>query len=207
LTDPAALIAADTSTVINLNATGCAAQILRAIPNKLLVADVVSGELEEGRRRGRRDADYLQELVQTGLAEIVKLDGDASVHFERLVVGPAAMTVDDGEAATIACAFGRGAIAVIDERKATRICAELFPALRIACTVDMLAHPRVQDSLGKKMLADAVFKALRDGRMRVLPHHIEWVVRLIGPEKVAACRSLPSSARKTNRERRVDSAM
>ena len=107
------------------------------------------------------------------------------------------MTLDDGEAATIAYAVGRGAIAVIDERKATRIGAELFPALRIACTVDMLAHPQVQDDLGKEMLADAVFRALRDGRMRVFPHHIEWVVGLIGPEKVAACRSLPGSARKT----------
>jgi predicted nucleic acid-binding protein len=196
LTDPAALIAADTSTVINLNATGCAAQILRAIPNKLLVAEVVSGELEEGRRRGRRDADSLQELVQAGLAEIVKLDEDASLHFERLVVGPAAMTLDDGEAATIACAVGRGAIAIIDERKATRIGAELFPALRIACTVDMLAHPQVQDDLGKEMLADAVFRALRDGRMRVFPHHIDWVVDLIGPDQAAACVSLPGSVRK-----------
>lgn len=197
LTDPAAPIAADTSAVINLNATGCAAQILRAIPNKLLVVDVVLGELEEGRRRGRRDADFLQELVREGLAQIVKLDEDASLHFERLVVGPAAMTLDDGEAATIAWAVRWGAVAVIDERKATRIGAELFSALRIACTVDMLVHPKVQDGLGKELLADAVFRALRDGRMRVFPQHIEWVIGLIGPEKVEACRSLPGSARRS----------
>ena len=195
LTDPAALIAADTSAVINLNATGCAREIAGALPNKLVVVDAVSAELDEGRRRGRQDADLLSELVAGGLVEIVQLDDLAASHFEKLVVGPAAMTLDDGEAATIAYSIGREGIAVIDERKATRICADIFPDLRIGSTVDILAHPNVQRSLGKELLADAVFKALRHGRMRVFPHHIEWVVGLIGTDLAAACASLPNSVR------------
>jgi predicted nucleic acid-binding protein len=195
LTDPAALIAADTSAVINLNATGCAREILRAIPNKVMVVDVVLRELEEGRPRGRRDADSLQALVAAGLVEIGKLGDIAALHFERLVVGPAAMTLDDGEAATIAFAVARGAIAVVDERKATRLCAQMFPELCVGCTVDMLAHPKVQQGLGKPTLAEAVFKALYQGRMRVLPQHVEWVIGLIGPEKAAMCSSLPNSVR------------
>jgi predicted nucleic acid-binding protein len=197
LTDPAAILAADTSTIINLNATGCASQILRFIPNRLVVTDVVLSELEEGRRRGRSDADALQKLVKASLVKIVTLDLEASPHFEQLVIGPAAMTVDDGEAATIAYAIGRAAVAVIDERKATRLCAELFPSVRTACTVDILAHPQVQDGLGKHMLADAIFKALRVGRMRVFHQHLAWVIGLIGPDQAALCISLPSSVRQS----------
>jgi predicted nucleic acid-binding protein len=195
LTDPAALIAADTSTVINLNATGCAPEIVRALPHKLVVVDVVAAELEEGRRRGRPDAGLLNQLVAAGHVEIVKLNDPAALHFERLVVGAAAMTLDDGEAATIAYAVVHKGTAILDERKATRICAEMFPRLHLGCTVDILAHPEVRKSLGKEMLADAVFKALYNGRMRVFPHHVEWVIGLIGTDHAAACTSLPNSVR------------
>jgi len=195
LTDPAALIAADTSTVINLNATGCAREIVRAIPNKLVVVDVVAAELDEGQRRDRPYAGLLNQLVAAGHVEIVKLNDPAALHFEKLVVGPAAMTLDDGEAATIAYAVVHKGTAILDERKATRICAERFQKLRIGCTVDILAHPEVQKSLGKEMLAEAVFNALYNGRMRVFPHHVEWVVDLIGTDQAAACTSLPNSVR------------
>ena len=196
LINPEALIAADTSTVINLNATGRAADILRALPNKLMVVDVVRRELEEGRSRGRPDADLLEDLVAADLVQIAELGEIAAIHFEKLVVGPAASTLDDGEAATISCAVARGGIAILDERKATRLCAELFPELCVACTVDILRQPQVQDELGRDALVEAVFGALRDGRMRVFPQHIEWVVGLIGPARTAECTSLPSSIRR-----------
>lgn len=195
LTDPGALVVADTSVVINLNATGCAPEIIRAFPNRLVVVDIIPAELADGRLRGRQDADRLNELVTAGLVEIVSLGELAAPHFEDLVIGPAATTLDDGEAATIAYAVCQQGIAVIDERKATRICAQRFSELRIGSTVDILAHPEVQHGLGKEVLADAVFSALYHGRMRVFPHHIEWVVALIGTDRTAACNSLPNSVR------------
>jgi predicted nucleic acid-binding protein len=195
LTDPAALVVADTSTVINLNATGCALEIIRAIPNKLVVVDVAAAELNEGRRRGRKDADLLAELVSARIVELVELDDSADTHFETLVVGPAAMTLDDGEAATIAYAVSHQGTPVIDERKATRICAERYPALQLGCTVDILAHSAVESYLGKEMLVNAVFNALQKGRMGVLSQHVRWVVDLIGPERAAQCTSLPKAIR------------
>lgn len=194
LPDPAALVG-DTSTVINLSSTGRAHEILSALPNRFLVVDVVSKELDRGRRRGRLDANVLEGLVAEKLVEIVSLDAAAEAHFERLVVGPAVETLDDGEAATIAYAAQSGTIAVIDERKATRLSAELFPKLRINSTVDLLSHADVRRSLGGSSLADAVFCALRKGRMRVLPQHVKWVVELIGPARAAECPSLPKHAR------------
>ena len=202
-TDSTTLIVADTSTVINLNATGCAERIIRALPNKFVVVDFVPGELDQGRSRGRPDADLLHELVASGVIEIVALDEHGMAHFEKLVVGPAVLTLDDGEAATIAYATTNKAIAVIDERKATRICAEMFPKLRICSTVDILALPEVWRTLGKGALAEAVFQALVGGRMRVFPQHIGWVIGLIGSEKASACTSLPASARAPSPEPRA----
>ena len=60
---------------------------------------------------------------------------------------------------------------------------------------DLFAHEAVETTLGTEALAHAVFSALRDARMRVLPHHMDWVVRLIGPERVCKCPSLPQAIR------------
>lgn len=191
LTDPAARLVADASTIINLIATGNAGAILSALPNRVLVVDVVPVELETGRTRGREAFDRLTELANTGAIEIVGLTDDAAPYFEDLAVGAAAATLNDGEAATIAYALAHTGTPLIDERKATRICAQRFPQLQVACTVDVLVHPEVQRQLGADLLGEAVFRALRDGRMGVLARHLEWVLAVIGEGRAALCPSLP----------------
>lgn len=195
LTDPAARLVADTSAVINLIATGSGGEIIAALPNRVVVVDVVPVELETGRTRGREACDRLHELASLGLLDIVELTDDALTYFEPLVAGPAAETLDDGEAATIAYALAHAGTALIDERKATRICRERFPALRLACTIDVLIHSNVQTRLGLALLGDAVFRALQDGQMRVPSHHLASVVDLIGEARAALCPSLPRRAR------------
>lgn len=195
LTDLSAPLVADTSVVINLIATGCAPAIVRALPGRLVVVDIVPAELDTGRQRGRHNADRLNELVDAKLVEIVSLGDVATQHFSELVIGAAATTLDDGEAATIAYAVEQAGTAFIDERKATRICADRYPELRVGCTVDILVHPDVQRHLGIEALAGAMFSALQGGRMRVLPHHLEQVIGLIGSERAALCESLPRSIR------------
>lgn len=195
LTDPAAPLVADASTIINLIASGGAEAVIAALPNRIVVVDVVPAELEAGRTRGRAACDGLKALADAAIIEIVTLPDDAAPWFEELVVGSADETLDDGEAATIAYALARAATALIDERKATRICAARFPQLRVACTVDLLTHPGVEQRLGPSLLADTVFRALRDGRMGVAPQHLEWVVGPIGEERAALCDSLPRRAR------------
>lgn len=49
-----ASVVVDTSVVINLNATGCADAILRALPNRCVVVEQVSLELQAGRDTGAR---------------------------------------------------------------------------------------------------------------------------------------------------------
>jgi predicted nucleic acid-binding protein len=195
LTDATAPLVADASIVINLNATGSAEPILTALPNRVLVVDAVRGELEDGGERGRRNAETLDALIAAGRIELVTLDETAEARFEGLVIGPAVDTLDDGEAVTIAYAVGRGAIAILDERKGMRICAERSPGLALGCTGDLLAHPDVLAALGKDALAGAVFNALYEGHMRVFPRHLDWVLDLIGPERAARCPSLHASVR------------
>ena len=133
-------------------------------------------------------------LIQENLIEHAQLGEAGLVHFANLVTGSAAETLDDGEAATIACAIERGAVALLDDRKAIRICMERFSNLAVGCTVDVLAQRHVQAALGRH-LGDAVFHALDRGCMRVPDRHGQWVVELIGQERVAGCRSLPKRFR------------
>ena len=195
LNDLTVPVVADTSVVINLNATEYAEAILNALPNRFLVVSEVRLELEEDRQTGRNDSAALAALVASGRAEIVQLGDGGIQHFSDLVSGPAVQTLDDGEAATIAYALEQRALPLIDERKANRICAERFAGLVTGSSVDLLAQGDVQVALGRDRLADAVFNALRYGRMRVLPHHLQWVVDLIGRERAARCTSLPRSVR------------
>ena len=189
-------VVADTSVIINLNASGCAEAILDALPNRFLVVSEVRLELEEDQTiQAAMTLQHSTHLVASGRVEIAQLGDSGIQHFSDLVTGPAAQTLDDGEAATIAYALEHGAVALIDERKANRICTERFPALVTGSTVDLLAQGNVQAALGHDRLAEAVFHALRHGRMRVLPHHVPWVVDLIGQTRAARCPSLPRSVR------------
>ncbi len=188
-------IALDASTAINLNATGRAVDILSCFGARVVVLDVVIGELEDGIPKGRRDAEMTRRLAELGLLRVVSLTAVGWKCFEDLVVGSAAATLDDGEAATIAYAVETGAFAVIDERKANRICAERYREVSLAATVDLLAYQAVERLLGKSALSDAVFGALSAARMRVMPHHLDWVVNLIGEERASRCASLPNFVR------------
>jgi predicted nucleic acid-binding protein len=199
LNDPSALIVLDASVVINLTASGFAADILRALPNKKVVVDVVTGELARGRQRGRQHADILDRLLSDGLISNAAVPVSAEAIYEGLVIGSAAETLDDGEAATIAYAMDAGAVALIDERKAIRICGQKFPKLGLGCTVDLLCHADVERAVTRKTLAQAVANALQEARMRVLPHHVEWVIELIGKEEASRSASLPRLARASQR--------
>lgn len=196
LPEIASVLVIDSSAAINLVATGYAETIVGALQSKLVAVDVVLSELDEGRKRGRPHADLFERLVSEGLVEIVTLDEAALYIFENLVFGPAQETLDDGEAATIAYAVTSKGTAIIDERKATRICGNRFPNLSVGCTVDLFSHPNVEHILGRHLLSQAVVNALKLAHMNVRPDHHKWVIDLIGPSEAAECRSLPQALRK-----------
>lgn len=195
LSDPTVPVVADTSVIINLNATGFAQTILDALPNPCIVVEEVAAELEDGRRSGRKTTDCLNVLIAAGQVEVAQLGNEGVQHFSGLVSGLAANTLDDGEAATVAYALEHSVSALIDERKAIKICAERFGALSTGYTVDLLAHRKVETALGRTGLAEGVFNALYYGRMRVPAEYVNWVVNLIGHDRIKECVSLPRSIR------------
>ncbi|MGC1561791.1 MAG: hypothetical protein WA820_18345, partial [Bradyrhizobium sp.] len=102
-----------------------------------------------------------------------------------------------GEAATIAHALEAMGVAVIDERKARRICEQKFPDLQLAATMDILSHPDVERALGQEVVSGAVFNALQNARMRVTSSYLPWVVELIGESRATLCKSLPQVVRRS----------
>ena len=206
LSETPALLIADTSVVINLNATGCAEEILKALPHRIAVVDVAVDEINGGVRKGRQDAARLAALIAANAVEVVRLGPQGLLRFESLVVGSAGETLDDGEAATIAYAEEAGARALIDERKARRLAAERHAAIPLGCTADLLASVEVERAVGTAAIAEAVHAALTGARMRVLDQHMDWVVRLIGDERAAVCLSLPASTRQQARARLLRSS-
>ena len=195
LANSVAPMVADTSVVINLDATTHLGPILASLPNRLLIPTAVEIELRRGEVEGGHGENALWKFIASGRAEVVALTPDGLEQFRDLTSGLAAETLGDGEAATIVCAHELSAIALIDERKGLRISAERFPSLSAATTLEVLAHPQVQTSLGSEALSEAVFNALTRARMRVPQEYHRWVVGLIGADNARRCHSLPRSVR------------
>lgn len=187
-------IVLDASAVINLNGSGAAREILVALGHDVVVAEDVVEELVRGTANGRRDAEALEELVASRFVRRQAL-GPASLElFETLTVGASAMTLEDGEAATIALALEIGGAAVIDETKGRRLAAQFASPVPLIASIEVFCHPLVQGALGGA-LADALFSALQRSRMQVLASHHDWIANLLGPERLPLCLSLPRTVR------------
>jgi len=126
---------------------------------------------------------------------VVALDPSGLDQFGQLVLGPAANTLDDGEAATLAYAVRATAVAIIDERKAIRIAQQKLTSVNLISTIDLLAHTAVEQALGRARLVETVHRALTQTRMRVFGHNVAWIIDLIGEDRAATCISLPRSTR------------
>jgi predicted nucleic acid-binding protein len=192
--DPSVPAALDTSAVINLNGTGLARDILRALSREIIVVDEVELDLGKGVATGRRDAEHLQELVTAGLIRRVCLGETGKGHFEWLSIGAGEDTLDDGEAATIALAAEIGCAAMLDESKGRRLCKARHPSVPLLGSIEMFTHPDVGRHLGER-LGDALYGALTTPRMHVLPEFHAWVIGVLGPERAALCKSLPRAVR------------
>ncbi len=195
LLSPGAGLVADASVIINLNGTGHAADIIKALPQALFVTDNACVELEAGANRGHQDYARLLELIDAQIVCRVSLGAAGMKVYESLIDGSTLRTLDDGEAATIAYAHEVSGVALIDERKARTLFAESFPNLGIVSTVELLLHDVIAAALGAERQADAIASALIKARMQVPREHVETVRALIGPERAAQCTSLPKVAR------------
>lgn len=195
LNDVDASFIVDASVIINLNASGYAPEIIRSHRAILLASDIVKSELGFDRKSGRDDGEMANGLVEQGLLKYLPFDDEAEKLFESLVSGEAGQTLDDGEAATLAIAATTNIIAVVDEQKAIRISTERFPGLTLVSTADLLLAMSVKTTIGRDLMADAVFNALVRARMSVPDRHYSSLVELLG-DRLHECRSVPAGVRR-----------
>ncbi|WP_270373647.1 hypothetical protein [Marinicauda sp. Alg238-R41] len=175
----------DTSAFINLRASGEASRILQALPNRTFITKEASEELDNSKAKPG-DRQTLEAERQAGRIQILELTSDEREQFAELISAPH-RPLGDGEAATLVVAQKRGAIAVIDEKRARSMIEEKA----VASSVDLFSHHLVIAEIGIQGQRAAVYSALRHARMSVRDDQRQWCVDLIGNERAAKCNSLP----------------
>ncbi len=182
-------IVLDTSVLINIHASSHGKSILNSLPNNVLVPDLVASELcyEIGKTDGAYE--FTQDLAASGDIDLITMGTEELEIYSSLVSGD--HSLDDGESATIAIAATQQCIPVIDERKGRRQAKIRCPSALPAWSVDLLCHPEVINALGSDHSRDAIYLALREGRMRIHEDHCDYVVGLISPQRAIECNSLP----------------
>ena len=179
----------DTSVLINLNASQHGESIVAAIPYDILVPRIVLEELTRPTEKSDGGEGFANALFSKGLAQSVPLSDNESIIYEQLITGK--ISLGDGEAASIAMAVGRGFCVAIDDGKARDHAISLFKTIDLCWSIDLLLHPEVVSVIAYDIICEAVFLALRDGRMRIHESHCEAVVDLIGKDHALQCPSLP----------------
>jgi len=135
ITDRSAVL--DTCVLINLLATGRAAEIVRVIAPARMVCSAVSEEslyLRPLEAEGRPEPVDLQTLIDAGVFTPCQIEGVAE---EDLYV-TYALELDDGEAMSLAIAQSRNLVLATDERKVRRIARENVPLLSIISTAEIV---------------------------------------------------------------------
>lgn len=197
LADDLTPLVLDTSVLINLHACTYGRKILSAIPNDIFVASLVTRELDHETSHSNGDTSFMRELISQRIVTTMQLDKNSYQVYETLTQNP--HSLDDGEAATISIASSLGFIPVIDERKGRTQAKGLMNNKASAWSLDLFTHPNVQEGLPNKGYIEAIFLALREGRMRIDEEHCDAVVRLISIERALHCTSLPNyKSRKEN---------
>ncbi len=186
-------IVLDASVVINLLACGDAARLLKALDRKAVVPRQVVAEIAREPIRHADDANSFPRLLQSGLLQSHELEDAHYLTFLDLVGAAAPDSLGDGEAATIATAEQLKCMAIIDERKATRVARARRPTHLPACTLDLYSCSQLASAYSKDDLAALVFNSMLHARMRIPADRRAWVVELIGEERATQCSCFPRS--------------
>lgn len=189
LSDDLSPLILDTSVLINLHASTYGGRILLAVPNDILVPEIVAAELEHETGKANGEHQFTQDLVATGKVQLVALSKREYEVYATLVSGNTSL--GDGEAATIAIAACRQHQPVIDESKGRLQASTHCPGYQPGWSLDLFRHPQVVKALGLTESVHALYLALRDGRMRIHEDHCDRVVDLIGVKRALECNSLP----------------
>ena len=189
LTDDLTPLIFDTSVLINLYACSYGERILTAVPNGIIVPQVVAGELEHETSRKNGEHRFLHDLIAGGKVTLGNMTDEENVLFANLASG--SPSLGDGEAATIAIAANRQFLPLIDDRKARALAFHLLRGQEPGWSLDLFRHASVTSALGGTAAIVALYLALRDGRMRIPVESTEYIIDLLGNERARDCTCLP----------------
>lgn len=179
----------DTSVLINLHACKYGEHILRAIPNDIVIPSIVARELEHETSQKNGEYKFLNSLVTDGIVTLANLTDAEYELFQTLT--STSPSLDDGEAATIAVAATRHLFPIIDERKGRMRANTLMKKRTPGWSLDLFRHPTAITALGEQPAIEALYLALRDGRMRIPSENADDVITLIGMNRSQDCTCLP----------------
>ena len=129
-------LAFDASALINIAASGYCAEFVSSLGRPCFAEEIVWREVAKYTERYRLN-ENIEKAVACGLVDIVDMSQLEAVTYLSLIAAPHPNGLDDGEAATIAVAHSRRAVAIIDEKKGRRIASELIPPLPVLSTMDL----------------------------------------------------------------------
>lgn len=189
LADTTSPLILDTSVLINLHASRHGEIIIAALPHEVLVPETVVGELNHPTGQSNGEAAFVSHILSTGIAKSISLSDEEYAVFQSIVAGT--NSLGDGEAASIALAAHREHFIAMDDRKGRNQARSMSERINLCWSLDLFLLQGVEVALGAEATAEAVFLALRDGRMRIHDSHCDHVVNLIGIERALVCTSLP----------------
>jgi predicted nucleic acid-binding protein len=190
LADDKATIVLDTSVIINLHACARGKEILAAIPNRIIIPQMVIGELEREGRRSDTELAFANGLIDESLAEMMWLDERSFSIFEQLITG--SPSLGDGEAATIAISAAERHIPVMDDRKGRVHAASILSAASLPWSLDLFLHPDFRAKLTEVEFSEMLFQAFHKGRMRIDEERCDAIASIIGIPCALQCTSLPN---------------
>lgn len=164
--------------------------VLSALDRTIIMDEHAMREVIYDPTTGASGTQALAALTTAGLITQSRLNTQAYEVFLELTGASPPSDLDDGEAATIATALQAHAVAVIDERKARRVIAAQQRSLALLHTIDLLSADPVTEALTQQDLAEAVYSALRNARMRVPDECLAWVVSVVGDARIRTCPSI-----------------
>ena len=189
LTDDLRPLVLDTSVLINLYACSYNERILTAIPNGIIVPQVVAAELEHETSRKKGEHGFLHGLIAGGKATLGEMSDEENALFANLTSSPPSL--DDGEAATIAIGAKRQLLPLIDDRKGRAQAIQILRGREPGWSIDLFLHASVTSALGNTAAIEALYLALLNGRMRVPVESTEYIIDLLGSERARDCTCLP----------------
>jgi predicted nucleic acid-binding protein len=189
----------DASALINIASSGFCSKILASLECNCLCEAIVWREVTYHIKKYNLNKN-MEVAAACSLINITDMSSLESSMYLDFISAMHPNTLDDGEAATMAVAYCRNLIAVLDEKKGRRIANELIPPLKVLSTIDLFRMVENKCQSNGICINSALFNSLAKARMRVLFEDEEWVVQRLSKDQIQHCRSLPKRLRENDKQ-------